>query len=62
MKALISVCVCSMWSLFWIASGAAEETIDLNRGWSFHLGDADQAANADFNLSLIHISEPTRPY
>ena len=51
MKALISVCVCSMWSLFWIASGAAEETIDLNRGWSFHLGDADQAANADFNDS-----------
>ena len=44
-------------SLFAVAAALAGCTVDGNA-----VNDSDPAANAVVDLSLIHISEPTRPY
>ena len=40
-----------MYALHLTANVAAEESVDLNRGWKFQLGDPGQAARADFDDS-----------
>ncbi|MDB4766279.1 DUF4982 domain-containing protein [bacterium] len=49
LQTLVIVFAGLTWSLLSTANVAAEESVDLNRGWKFQLGDPSAAANTDFD-------------